>query len=547
MKFPPPPDRCMSLWSSCKATADTPADKTLTADELVELIRRPTDDVVQKIAAGRAALAKGQLNRFKTIKSTLPVVSLSGTFYGRCAEKLEEHNGLLNIDFDHLDGDEMSAAWAALTADPHVVFCFRSPSGSGIKGAICVPVADDGTGHTEAFAATERYFRDVHNLTLDPAVKDVSRLCYLSHDPQCHHNPLAEKLDVVFWAPLSEAEQTAERLDAALAKCQITTIKNPPPPPRVVLASASGHTIATPGNLVTVEGLQKAGKSALVGAVLASAVTPQDHGGDFLGVVADVPADSFVLHFDCEQSTDDHLRLITSAMSKRAGLEDIPRQLMTFSLLRVEQASRWSMVEHLCRKITQAGERVGLLILDGAADFLPGVNDEEVALKFVANAHRLADEHAAVVVCIIHENPGDSGGGKTRGHLGSELWRKSQGCIGVEKGPDNISTVWGKFLRSGDWPKSEGSFFRYDITKGMHVSCDDPSTERQAAKDASKRAGLEKLALDVLPTPLSYTALWTAISAKQGVAERAAKGRVTEMVKHKIIAQMEGGSYARCN
>ncbi len=545
MKFPPPPDRCMSFWASCKATADTPADKTLTADELVELIRRPTDDVCQKVAAGRAALAKGQLNRFKTIKSTLPVVSPSGTFYGRCAEKLEEHNGLLNIDFDHLDGEKMAAAWDALTADPHVMFCFRSPSGSGIKGSICVPVADDGTGHAEAFAAAERYFRDVHNLTLDAAVKDVSRLCYLSHDPQCHHNPHAEKLDVDMWAPLSPEESAGQAMDDALESCRISTIKDPPPPPPVVLASASGHTIGTPGNLVTIEGAQKAGKSALVSALLASAVAGDGAEGDFLGIAVSVPMDSFILHFDCEQSTDAHRRLVTTAVSKRAGLDDIPSQLLSFSLLRHHRNERWRLVHRCCRRVEEGGQRVGLIVLDGVADFIETVNDDKTAPAFVDMLHATADRLGALIVGIIHENPNGENG-KTRGHLGSELWRKSQGCIGVKKGADGISTVWGKFLRDGDWPEKDGAYFRYDITKGMHVSCDDPSAERQAVRDRKKLQELEELALAVLVVPMRHNQLVEAIMERLAVCERTAINRIKEMVKAKIAMQMEGGSYARC-
>jgi len=166
-------------------------------------------------------------------------------------------------------------------------------------------------------------------------------------------------------------------------------------------------------------------------------------------------------------------------------------------------------------------------------------------LNFVATLHRLADELQTVIVCIIHENPNGENG-KTRGHLGSELWRKSQGCLGVKKAADGISTLWGKFLRSGDWPEKDGHFFRYDITRGMHVSCDDPTEERKAERDQKKVAKLEALALKVIPTPTSYTALWGSIMEAENVEERTAKARIKDMQEAGVIKKMEGGSYARC-
>lgn len=547
MKLAPLPSPMMSLWKSLKlAGKDTPADETLSVEEFVSRVRAPEPEIAQAVGALRAAIAKGNKNRAKMIKESLPAVTISGTFFGRANDRLEEHNGLLQVDFDKLPPGQVDAAFAALSGDPHTLVAARSPSLTGVKGAIRVPVAEDGTGHAEAFAAAERYFREVHNLTLDTACKDVARLCFVTHDPEAVYNPNAAVLDVEKWGPLPPEQIEAERLTDTLQSCRISTIKNPPPPPPVVLASAKGHTIATPGNLVTLEGIQKAGKSAVVGAVIASAIAREGAEGDFLGLSASLPLGSYVLHFDCEQSTDAHHRLVTAAVAKRAGLDEIPQELLTFSLLRSMRADRWQLVRHCCQMVVSANRRVGLIILDGAADFLPGVNDEEKALAYVEGLHRLADELQAVIVLVIHENPNGEGG-KTRGHLGSELWRKSQACLGVKKSTDGISTLWGKFLRDGDWPEKDGAFFRYDITEGMHVTCDDPTGERHAAKDQHKRAKLEKLAVEVLAVPKSYTDLYHAIMEAEGVELRTAKERIKDMRATGIIHQMEGGSYARCN
>ncbi|MEI8003830.1 MAG: hypothetical protein WCG94_05790, partial [Methanothrix sp.] len=249
-----------------------------------------------------------------------------------------------------------------------------------------------------------------------------------------------------------------------------------------------------------------------------------------------------ILHFDCEQSPKARYRLIQNAVSRRGGLAEIPDCLKSFSFLSADVSDRWAACELAADSLAQLGA-IRMVILDGGADFILQLNDEEQSRLMVAQMHRFAIKHACLVVIVIHENPNGEGG-KTRGHFGSELWRKSQSCIGVTKGDDGISSVYGKHLRDGEWSKKDAGYFKWDINEGMHVSISDPTEARKDAKDDSKRENLRKLAADVLgDAGMGYNQLKKAIEG-MGVSEGTAKSRIKEM-KEKGIISINEGTYAR--
>jgi P4 family phage/plasmid primase-like protien len=188
----------MSLFSSARST--TPL-RTLTIDELVAMVREPSREIAARLASARRALAQGDSERFATLKRELPAVSIGGTFSTRGNKNLLASSGLMPIDLDHLTPEALAEAKAWLREDPRCAFCYTSPSGSGLKGAIRIdPHPADDAAHKAAFAAVRNYLRALYHLELDPACKDVARLAFLSHDPDCVHNPHAEPLLTALWA-----------------------------------------------------------------------------------------------------------------------------------------------------------------------------------------------------------------------------------------------------------------------------------------------------------------------------------------------------------
>jgi hypothetical protein len=110
-------------------------------------------------------------------KRKLPAFLISGTAASRTEAR--EHSGLLQIDFDHLNGT-LDTVRAKVKDDPHVAFGFVSPSGDGLKLGLAI----DGTRHAESFLAAEKYFLENYGVKIDPSVKDRLRLCFVSHDPE---------------------------------------------------------------------------------------------------------------------------------------------------------------------------------------------------------------------------------------------------------------------------------------------------------------------------------------------------------------------------
>ena len=81
-----------------------------------------------------------------------------------------------------------------LAKDPHVLFCFLSPTGSGLKVGFRVPADDQ--RHSDSFAAVAAHVKEVYDEEIDQACKNLSRLCFVSHDPDLYVNWDAEEMQV---------------------------------------------------------------------------------------------------------------------------------------------------------------------------------------------------------------------------------------------------------------------------------------------------------------------------------------------------------------
>jgi len=90
-----------------------------------------------------------------------------------------------------------------LAKDPHVLACFISPSGRGVKAffRVALPDGDALAAHNVAFDSVAKYCKDVYGQTIDRQGKNINRCCSLSHDPEAHYNPAAVPLPVPTAAP----------------------------------------------------------------------------------------------------------------------------------------------------------------------------------------------------------------------------------------------------------------------------------------------------------------------------------------------------------
>jgi len=138
----------------------------------------------------------GDLKKAKSaigpLKEQVPGVTWSGTFTKRAKDALVTHSGLLCADIDGLNG-QLPVVRSKLEKSPLAFAVFLSPSGNGLKVVFRVPA--DATQHAACFRATEQHVRELTSFQIDESGKDVSRLCFLSHDPQLYHNPDATGIE----------------------------------------------------------------------------------------------------------------------------------------------------------------------------------------------------------------------------------------------------------------------------------------------------------------------------------------------------------------
>lgn len=162
-------------------------------------------EVLHDIRSGRYAaqvqrlrdlVSRGEQDQYSVDKKRLPGVTFSATFNGRRqVRELKEYNGLLVLDIDHLSKSDLVAADRALRGDGYVLACWTSPSEQGVKGLVGLSFsaengkANPAARHSAAFAQVSSYFQQEYRISLDQSGSDITRLCFLSSDPDLHLRP----------------------------------------------------------------------------------------------------------------------------------------------------------------------------------------------------------------------------------------------------------------------------------------------------------------------------------------------------------------------
>ena len=114
--------------------------------------------------------------------------TFSGVFTTRNDKALVKHSGLLCVDFDHLNNVEV--LFKSLLQDDYfdTQLLFRSPSGNGLKWIIAIDTNQ--ATHSDYFAAVANYILQTYSVEVDKSGRDISRACFLPHDPQPFINPI---------------------------------------------------------------------------------------------------------------------------------------------------------------------------------------------------------------------------------------------------------------------------------------------------------------------------------------------------------------------
>lgn len=123
-------------------------------------------------------------------KRQLAAATFGGVFSERGMDNCIAPSGLLILDVDKLDESTLASYKEAFCADRYTYACFVSPSGAGLK----ILVKYDAANHLQAFLTAEKYYKETYACKLDPSGKDISRLCYVSCDPDMFMNEDSDTL-----------------------------------------------------------------------------------------------------------------------------------------------------------------------------------------------------------------------------------------------------------------------------------------------------------------------------------------------------------------
>jgi hypothetical protein len=308
------------------------------------------------------------------------------------------------------------------------------------------------------------------------------------------------------------------------------------PPPLRPIYTLAGIPISTPANLATITSAVKTGKSAVIGAMAAAPMSHRED-ADLLGFGSSNPKDMALLWFDSEQSPDDFWHCVYRAL-KRAGLQNPPPWLHAYCLTGLGYRRAWECVTEATKAAADLHGGIHSTLIDGFADLVADVNDPGESNAFVAELHDMAIQLDCPIIGVIHFNPG---GEKSRGHLGSQVERKAETNLALEKDTDETTVIYSTKNRRAGIPKHLGPRFAFNPEAGMHVTV----ASRQSVKDAERREALLSLAEDVFADrpAMRYSDIKSTVMTVARCKDRQAEKKVAAMKRLTVIKTSVAGLY----
>ena len=324
---------------------------------------------------------------------------------------------------------------------------------------------------------------------------------------------------------------------AVLKSCEIDY--DHPPEQAVAIVTAGEVPLGSEENILCITGGEGTGKSNYTAALVAGAIMERETDADLLGVrVEPNRKGRAVLLYDTEQS-EQQLYKNTGRLLRRAGRERMPEYLHVYCLTGMSRSERLTAIVQSMDKYHYLHGGIHLVVIDGVADLIRCANDEAESVALIDEIYRLAGIYRTCIAAVVHFVPN---GLKLRGHLGSELQRKSAAILSIEKDENpEVSVVKALKVRDGsplDIPLMQ---FRWDKQAGMPVYVGE---KPRAEKEKRKKKELAEMAREAFARQekYGYIELCELIQEMLEVKERTAKGYIRYM-REKEIIEKEGDCY----
>ncbi len=308
------------------------------------------------------------------------------------------------------------------------------------------------------------------------------------------------------------------------------------PKEQEAVITLNGINILTQGNSIALVSLPGVGKTNMCFSILSAIINPHC---DSLGLAVKLPAGKDkVLCLDSEQTHRDTWRAWYKAM-QRAGIKksNIDERIIVANIKalstneRIEFLTSW-LIEH---------PDTGLVIIDGAGDFVIDTNSITEANNFIHFLNRHPETTFAVT---IHPNPDSEN--KPRGHLGSEICRKAECTLLLEKvkGENNIFRITSEFEHGK--VRSDGNvttYYAFSEQHGMFISAEYKVTPKEDKKKKEYAELTEQIFNGI--TQLAYSGLLEKIMKIKDVGKEAAKSTFNRWLLGKTIRKTDINCYEK--
>lgn len=169
----------------------------------------------------QSLIAQGKPKEAQEKKQQLLAFTPSATFKEkRLLTHIEQYSGFVHLDFDKLTPEQLETAFQIISQIPYTFFCFRSPSGNGLK--VFVEVTTGRDHHDIAYLQVMQYYEKATGLKADEKCKDITRLCFMSYHPELYKNIRNEKFIVdaptEFEVPQQVATPVTPKVDTTTQK-----------------------------------------------------------------------------------------------------------------------------------------------------------------------------------------------------------------------------------------------------------------------------------------------------------------------------------------
>jgi hypothetical protein len=135
-----------------------------------------------------------------------------------------------------------------------------------------------------------------------------------------------------------------------------------------------------------------------------------------------------MIHFDTEQGKWHCQRVFKRVLDMNQGLD--ANFYHTYALRGLDVASKLEFIEYVMESLHSEGKKVGLVSIDGIADLVSSVNNEESCKEVVDKVMSWTVRYDCHIITVIHSNFGSD---KPTGHLGSQLEKKAETQIQLKR------------------------------------------------------------------------------------------------------------------